>query len=149
MLFSGYRRAARPDRGGLDGGWFWTSDLGVLDGAAASTVRGRADDVINSGGEKVVPGEVESVLGTPGGVRDVVIVGVPDPGWGELVTAVIVPDDPAGPRSWPAFALRRGSGCRLRGAAAPDPGSGDSDAASGKPDRQALRAVAAGEGGRA
>jgi O-succinylbenzoic acid--CoA ligase len=113
-------------------------------------VRGRADDVINSGGEKVVPGEVESVLGTLDGVRDVVIVGVPDSEWGELVTAVIVPEDPEQP---PELArLRAQARERIPGYAAPRRLILIAEIpmlASGKPDRQALRAAAASQGGRA
>jgi len=60
-------------------------------------VRGRADDVINTGGYMVVPGEVAAVLQTCPGVRDVAVVGQPDPEWGERVTAVVVPANPADP----------------------------------------------------
>jgi o-succinylbenzoate---CoA ligase len=75
---------------------FVTSDLGhVRDGRVV--VRGRADDVINTGGHKVVPGEVAAVLATCQAVREVVVVGRPDPVWGERVTAVVVPADPAEP----------------------------------------------------
>jgi O-succinylbenzoic acid--CoA ligase len=72
---------------------FVTSDLGrvALDGRV--TVRGRADDVINTGGHKVVPGEVAAVLAACPGVREVVVVGRPDPEWGERVIAVVVPAD--------------------------------------------------------
>jgi O-succinylbenzoic acid--CoA ligase len=70
-----------------------TSDLGHVDAAGRVVVRGRADDVINTGGHKVVPGEVAAVLSTFPGVKDVVVVGRPDPEWGERVTAVIVPQD--------------------------------------------------------
>ncbi len=89
MLFGGYR--LRPDltAGVLDGGWFETSDLGVIENGALR-VRGRADDVINTGGEKVVAGEVEHLLRAHPAVEDVVVVGRPDPEWGELVTAVVV-----------------------------------------------------------
>jgi acyl-CoA synthetase (AMP-forming)/AMP-acid ligase II len=166
VLFSGYwpapgdraapggRAAAGDPPGGPapGDGWFWTSDLGALDGSGRLTVRGRADDVINSGGEKVVPGEVESVLGTLGGVRDVVIVGVPDSEWGEIVTAVIVPEDPAAP---PELArLRAQARERIPGYAAPRRLILVAEIpmlASGKPDRQALRAAAqaAGRDGRA
>jgi o-succinylbenzoate---CoA ligase len=155
VLFSGYRPsvAGGSAAGGpaLDGdGWFWTADLGALDGDGRLTVRGRADDVINSGGEKVVPGEVESVLGTLDGVRDVVIVGVPDSEWGELVTAVIVPEDPAVP---PELArLRAQARERIPGFAAPRRLILVAEIpmlASGKPDRQALRTAAASQGGRA
>ena len=76
---------------------FVTSDLGYVDEAGRVTVRGRADDVINTGGHKVVPGEVGAVLATCPGVREVVVVGRPDPEWGERVTAVVVPSDPADP----------------------------------------------------
>ena len=83
--------------GGPDlGAEFVTSDLGYLrDGRVV--VRGRADDVINTGGNKVVPGEVADVLTSCPGVREVVVVGWPDPEWGERVIAVVVPDDPADP----------------------------------------------------
>lgn len=89
VLFSGYR--LRPDLTAavLDGDWFVTSDLGVIENGALR-VRGRADDVINTGGEKVVAGEVEHLLRTHPAVEDVVVVGRPDPEWGELVTAVVV-----------------------------------------------------------
>jgi len=62
-------------------------------------IRGRADDVIITGGHKVVPGEVSAVLSTCPGVREVVVVGRPDREWGERVTAVVVPADPANPPS--------------------------------------------------
>ena len=72
---------------------FVTSDLGSVDDAGRVVVRGRADDVINTGGHKVVPGEVANALSSCPGVREVVVVGRPDPEWGERVTAVIVPAD--------------------------------------------------------
>ena len=75
---------------------FVTSDLGyVADGRVV--VRGRADDVINTGGHKVVPGEVAAALSDCPGIREVVVVGRPDPVWGERVTAVVVPADPEEP----------------------------------------------------
>jgi len=60
-------------------------------------VRGRADDVINTGGHKVVPGEVAAALQACPGVRDAAVVGQPDPEWGERVVAVVVPADPGDP----------------------------------------------------
>jgi o-succinylbenzoate---CoA ligase len=80
----------------LRDGEFVTSDLGYLDGGRV-VIRGRADDVINTGGHKVVPGEVAAVLASCPGVREVVVVGRPDPEWGERVTAIVVPADPAEP----------------------------------------------------
>ncbi len=95
VLFSGYRpkTADQAPRGG----WFRTGDLGRLDASGRLVVRGRADDIINTGGHKVVPGEVAAVLHTCPGVRDVAVVGQPDPEWGERVIAVVVPADPADP----------------------------------------------------
>jgi O-succinylbenzoic acid--CoA ligase len=72
---------------------FVTSDLGRLLPDGRVEVRGRADDVINTGGHKVVPGEVAAVLAACPGVREVVVVGRPDPEWGERVIAVVVPAD--------------------------------------------------------
>jgi O-succinylbenzoic acid--CoA ligase len=85
------------DQGGADQGVeFVTSDLGRVDGDRV-VIRGRADDVINTGGHKVIPGEVAAALSDCPGVREVVVVGRPDPEWGERVTAVVVPADPSDP----------------------------------------------------
>ena len=93
VLFSGYRGGERAP----GDGWFRTGDLGRLDGTGRLTVRGRADDVIVTGGHKVVPGEVAAALEGCPGVRDVAVVGQPDPEWGERVVAVVAPADPADP----------------------------------------------------
>jgi O-succinylbenzoic acid--CoA ligase len=91
VLFSGYR--LRPDSTAGDG-WLTTADLGAVGPDGRLTVRGRADDVINTGGEKVVAAEVAAALETCPAVRAAVVVGRPDPEWGERVTAVVVPADP-------------------------------------------------------
>ena len=96
----GSRGVAPPD--GV--AWFRTGDLGRLDSPGRLVVRGRADDIINTGGHKVVPGEVAAVLQTCPGVTDVAVVGQPDAEWGERVIAVVVPADPADP---PALELLR------------------------------------------
>ena len=117
VLFSGYRPGGYGGAGSptVTGGsrgvappdgvrWFRTGDLGRLDSSGRLVVRGRADDVINTGGHKVVPGEVTAALQTCPGVRDVAVLGQPDPEWGERVIAVVVPADPADP---PALELLR------------------------------------------
>jgi len=100
VLFSGYLGgpAAPADQ------WFRTGDLGRLDPSGRLVVRGRADDVINTGGHKVVPGEVAAALQACPGVRDAAVLGLPDGEWGEMVVAVVVPQDPADP---PAAELLR------------------------------------------
>ncbi|HEY6313748.1 MAG TPA: AMP-binding protein [Streptosporangiaceae bacterium] len=91
VLFSGYRGEPRGE------GWFRTGDLGYLDASGRLTVRGRSDGLINTGGYKVVPGEVAAALQDCPGVRDAAVLGQPDPEWGERVIAVVVPADPANP----------------------------------------------------
>ena len=93
VLFSGYRGGPRVP----SDSWLRTGDLGRMDSAGRLVVRGRADDVINTGGYIVVPGEVAAVLQTCPGVRDVAVLGQPDREWGERVVAVVVPADPAEP----------------------------------------------------
>ena len=93
VLFSGYRDG--PEVPG--DGWFRTGDLGRMDPAGRLVVYGRADDVINTGGHKVVPGEVAAALQAHPGVRDAAVLGQPDPEWGERVVAVVVPAHPAEP----------------------------------------------------
>jgi O-succinylbenzoic acid--CoA ligase len=64
-----------------------TADLGRIDSTGRLHVLGRSDAVINTGGKKVQPEEVEAALRATGRFSDVAVVGVPDPEWGELVVA--------------------------------------------------------------
>jgi o-succinylbenzoate---CoA ligase len=144
VLFSGYRLAPDLTREVLDDGWFVTSDLGGLGPDGRLLVRGRADDVINTGGEKVVAGEVEHALRGCPQVRDAVVVGTPDPDWGERVTALVVAeraDDP------PTLAVLREHVRTLLPRYAAPRGLVIIDEipmlASGKPDRQRLKRLAA------
>jgi O-succinylbenzoic acid--CoA ligase len=76
-----------PDR---EDDWFVTGDLGELDDDGALRVSGRVDAVIVTGGENVDPVRVEIELLAHSGVDDVVVVGIPDEEWGEIVAAVYV-----------------------------------------------------------
>jgi O-succinylbenzoic acid--CoA ligase len=78
-------------------GWLATGDEGQLADDGLLTVHGRRGDVIVTGGEKVRPDPVEALLRAVPGVADVAVVGRPDPEWGQVVTAVVVPTDPASP----------------------------------------------------
>jgi o-succinylbenzoate---CoA ligase len=97
VVFSGYRN--RPDltADAMADGWFVTSDIGEVDGDGHLLVRGRADEMINTGGEKVAPAEVAALLETCPAVREAAVFGEPDPQWGQRVTAAVVPTDPAVP----------------------------------------------------
>jgi acyl-CoA synthetase (AMP-forming)/AMP-acid ligase II len=57
-------------------------------------VLGRLDAIINTGGEKVDPAEVEAAIRETALVRDVAVIGVPDPEWGEMIVALIVGGEP-------------------------------------------------------
>lgn len=73
---------------------FITDDLGVFDVNGYLTITGRNSQKIISGGENVFPAEVEAVILAAGLVKDVCIIGIPDPKWGEIVTAVYIPQQP-------------------------------------------------------
>ncbi|HET7800945.1 MAG TPA: o-succinylbenzoate--CoA ligase [Humibacillus xanthopallidus] len=77
--------------------WFRTDDLGHFDDDGMLVIDGRADDVINSGGLKINPGVVEDAMSRHlDDVLDVVVLGLPDPEWGESVCAAVTLLDPAG-----------------------------------------------------
>jgi len=73
-------------------GWFRTGDVGRIGAGGRLDVLGRADDMIVTGGEKVAPAAVERVLAAQPGVRAACVVGLPDPQWGRVVAAAVVPD---------------------------------------------------------
>lgn len=98
-LARGYRHQPRLTAASFVDGWFRTSDLGRFDANGRLEVIGRADDMINTGGVKVIAAEVERVLLDQPGVSQACVVGVPDQEWGELVGAAIVPTDTATPPS--------------------------------------------------
>ena len=78
-------------------GWLHTGDGGRIDTNGRLAVDGRLGDVVNTGGEKVWPAPVETVLRQHPGVRDACVVGIPDPEWGQRVVAAVVVTDPAEP----------------------------------------------------
>jgi long-chain acyl-CoA synthetase len=83
--------AALGDRATEDG-WLCTGDLGRIDDDGFLWIEGRASDMVNRGGLKVFPAEVEEVLRSVPGVQDVAVVGVPDERLGELPVAAVVGD---------------------------------------------------------
>jgi fatty-acyl-CoA synthase len=75
----------------LADGWLRTKDLAKVDDLGFVYLQGRNDEMINSGGYNISPREVEDVLVTFRGVGEVVVLGMPDPRWGDSVTAVVRP----------------------------------------------------------
>ncbi|MGH8280315.1 MAG: class I adenylate-forming enzyme family protein [Gammaproteobacteria bacterium] len=76
-------------------GWLYPGDIATWDADGFVTILGRKDDMIVSGGENVHPVQIEACLATHPGVGDSVVVGVPDPRWGERVVAYVIRKDPA------------------------------------------------------
>ena len=72
-------------------GWFPTRDVALLDEDGYLFISGRRDDTIIRGGENIAPAELEEVLIEHSHVRDVAVVGVDDPQWGQAIVAVVVP----------------------------------------------------------
>jgi long-chain acyl-CoA synthetase len=70
-------------------GWVRTGDLGHVDHEGFLYVTGRAKDVIIRGGENVAAARVESVLRAHPAVREVAVIGLPDPELGEIVAAIV------------------------------------------------------------
>jgi o-succinylbenzoate---CoA ligase len=87
MLLRTYRDGTDP----TEGGWLRTGDLGRLDADGRLTVDGRRDSLIITGGENVWPDTVEDVLRRHPSVADVAVSGEPDPEWGQVVAAHVVP----------------------------------------------------------
>jgi o-succinylbenzoate---CoA ligase len=109
-LMQGYRfDEARSVAAFTDDGWLRPGDAGEIDRDGRLHVVGRIDDLINTGGERVWPDQVEAALRDHPGVRDVAAGGRLDPDWGQNVAVWIVPADPADPPSLEelrAFAAR-------------------------------------------
>ena len=74
-------------------GWLYTGDRGRIDEQGRLHVDGRLKEIIVTGGENVSPVEVEEALLAHPAVRDAGVVGLPDPEWGEAVTAFVVVGD--------------------------------------------------------
>jgi len=91
----GYWRLPAATAEALRGGWLHTGDGGRMDDEGYVFIADRLKDMVISGGENVYPAEVEAALRQHAGVADAAVIGVPDARWGEAVTAVVVPRDPA------------------------------------------------------
>ncbi|HUG84369.1 MAG TPA: AMP-binding protein [Euzebya sp.] len=88
-LMDGYRLTVPA---GIDpDGWFTTDDIGEVSAEGTVTVLGRADDVIVTGGEKVVASQVAARLEEHPAVAEAEVIGVPDAQWGQRAVAVVVP----------------------------------------------------------
>jgi len=89
-VFAGYYNNPEANAQAFRDGWFRTGDLGHMDGEGFLYITGRASDMYISGGSNVYPREIEEKILQHPAIREVAIVGVPDPLWGEVGVAVCV-----------------------------------------------------------
>ena len=90
-VMKGYYKMPEATEAAIDkDGWLHSGDLGTVDEDGYYRITGRIKDMIIRGGENIYPREIEEFLYTMPGVKDVQVVGVPDPKYGEVVGAFIV-----------------------------------------------------------
>ncbi|WP_083934095.1 AMP-binding protein [Sciscionella marina] len=88
-MMSGYHRKPEATAAAFVDGWLRTKDIARTDERGYVYLQGRSDEMINSGGYNIAPREVEDVLATHVAVSEAVVLGMPDPRWGDAVTAVV------------------------------------------------------------
>ncbi len=89
-VVSGYENNPEANAKSFTKGWFRTGDQGFLDADGYLTLTGRIKELINRGGEKIGPREIDEVLLSHPAIAEAVCFGVPHPGWGEEVEAAVV-----------------------------------------------------------
>jgi len=89
-VIDGYENNLEANRASFTDGWFRTGDLGTLDRGGYLRLLGRIKELINRGGEKIAPREIDEALESHPAVKEAVCFGVPHPTWGEEVAAAVV-----------------------------------------------------------
>ena len=94
-VFSGYEDNPEANAASFTRGWFRTGDQGSLDQDRCLTLSGRIKELINRGGEKISPQEIDEVLVSHPSVSEAVCFAIPDRIYGEEVAAAVVLNKPA------------------------------------------------------
>jgi acyl-CoA synthetase (AMP-forming)/AMP-acid ligase II len=89
-VIKGYENNPEANASSFVDGWFRTGDQGVLDDNGYLTLVARIKELINRGGEKISPREIDEVLLTHPSIAEAVCFGVPHGTWGEEVEAAVV-----------------------------------------------------------
>jgi acyl-CoA synthetase (AMP-forming)/AMP-acid ligase II len=89
-VITGYENNPEANATAFFGDWFRTGDQGVLDDHGYLSLTGRLKELINRGGEKIAPREIDEVLLAHPAIAEAVCFGAPHPTWGEEVAAAVV-----------------------------------------------------------
>jgi len=89
-VFSGYLKNEEEMKSIIKDGWLATGDVARVDEEGYFWIAGRIKNIIRSGEESVYPEEIERLLIMHPKIKDAVVIGVPDPKWGEVPKALIV-----------------------------------------------------------
>jgi fatty-acyl-CoA synthase len=89
LVMTGYRNAPDLNAQVFAGGWLHTGDVAVRDADGYLRIIDRKKDMIVSGGFNIFPREIEDILAGHTAVAQAVVIGLPDPKWGEAVTAIV------------------------------------------------------------
>ena len=106
-VVSGYENNPEANAKSFTNGWFRTGDQGFLDSDGYLMLTGRIKELINRGGEKIGPREIDEVLLAHPSVAEAVAFGVPHPTWGEEVAAAVVLKEPQPEAAIVAFCKER------------------------------------------
>jgi len=106
-IMHGYRNNRTANAAAFIDGWFRTGDEGSLDKDGYLTLTGRIKEMINRGGEKIAPTEIDHVLRENPAVAEAAAFGVPDPKYGEEVQAAVVLKSSADAEDLRAFCRER------------------------------------------
>jgi acyl-CoA synthetase (AMP-forming)/AMP-acid ligase II len=106
-VIDGYENNPEANASSFVNGWFRTGDQGTLDSGGYLRLLGRIKELINRGGEKISPREVDEVLEHHPAVAEAVCFGVPHATWGEEVAAAVVLRAPATEKELLAFCRER------------------------------------------
>jgi acyl-CoA synthetase (AMP-forming)/AMP-acid ligase II len=93
-VVDGYENNPEANAKSFTKGWFRTGDQGFLDSDGYLTLTGRIKELINRGGEKIAPREIDELLLKHPAIAEAVAFGVPHKTWGEEVAAAVVLREP-------------------------------------------------------